>query len=378
MKKHLYLAAAFLLSAGFTACSDKEEIPDATETSSGFYTINGGRKSTNIPASITAYDYSTGKATHDAFYAANGVRIGDGAQKAIVADGKMYIAMYSSNLIWVVEPETLKIIGSIKPEGDATQPRALAAHGGKIYASMYTGYVTCINPSTLQIEKTIKVGPNPDQIAVAGNKLIVANSDGSNSKGGATNGVAYGNSSISIVDLTTWTETKIQDLEKVLNPTDAASNGEEAFVVCKGDYAGKPSVVKKVVGSDVQEVGPGTLIACNGNELYVINAPYSASATPESYSYKVYDTKTLRVVRESMVQQTKDTDSWINGPNGVGVDPTTGDIVILSYQLSAAGGALYGENTYANIYDKTGAFKTRVECGVGARAITFITKMAAQ
>ena len=57
----------------------------------------------------------------------------------------MYIAMYTSNVIWVVEPETLGIIKSIQPTGEATLPRALAAKNGKVYVSMYTGYVACVD-----------------------------------------------------------------------------------------------------------------------------------------------------------------------------------------------------------------------------------------
>lgn len=375
MRKLFVLASALLMLGGMAACSDDENAPEAVETVSGFYTINGGNKKANVPASLTAYDYATGKATQEAFYAENGVRIGDGAQKAIVYGSKMYIAMYTSNLIWVVEPETLKIISSIKPEGDATQPRALAAKDGKVYVSMYTGYVACVDTVSLNIEKTIKVGPNPDQIAIAGNNLVVANSDGSNSKGAASDGVKYGNSYISVVNLSSWTESKIQNIKKVLNPTDVASNGTDAFVVCKGDYEGNPSVVVKVVGNDVEKVCEGTLIACHGEELYVVNAPYAKVVPSGDYTYKVYSVKNLNVVRENMIQRQEGQDSWIASPNCVAIDPKSGDIIILSYFLDSAGSSLVREPMYGNIYDKNGVFKKRFDCGVGARAVTFIHRV---
>lgn len=375
MKKFLVYASALLMLGGMASCSDDDNTPKAVETVTGFYTINGGNKKSKVPASITAYDYSTGVAMQDAFYAENGVRIGDGAQKAIVYGSKMYIAMYTSNVIWVVEPETLKIIKSIQPAGDATQPRALAAKNGKVYVSMYTGYVSCVDTVTLNIEKTIKVGPNPDQIAIAGNNLIVANSDGQNSKGQATGGVKYGNSSVSIVDLAAWTQTEIKDIDKVLNPTDAVSNGEEAFVICKGNYEDKPSVVKKIVGNDVREVCKGTLMDCNGDELYVINAPYAKPATPDKYTYQVYSTKDLTLKREKFIQMSPDNDSWILNPNCVAIDPVSGDIIVLSYILDGSGVAQYALPMYGNIYDKNGVFKKRFECGAGGRAITFIPKL---
>lgn len=373
MKKLCYLMFAAILSSGISSCSDDKDSPmEVTETVSGFYTINGGNKSGKIPASLTSYQYSTGVATdplQDAFMAANGIALGDGAQKAIVYGSKMYIAMYGSNLIWVVEPATLKIITSIKPEGDAINPRALAAKDGKVYASMYTGYVSRIDTISMKVEASVKVGPNPDQIGIGGNKLYVANSDGSNSK------IGYPESSISIIDLGSFTETKIKDITKVLNPTDVATNGKDVFVICKGNYEDKPSVVKKVVGNDVVEVAPGTNIDVNANKLYVINAPYGGERS--DMTFKVYDTESLKEVG-NIVQQTAGTESWVDSPNAIAVDPAEGDIVILSYTLSEAGAAQYREPCYANIYGTDGVFKKRIKCGVGARAVTFIHERIAK
>lgn len=381
MKKFVLMIFAAFMAASFASCSDDDNKGEGMETISGFYTINGGRKSTNIPASITSYSYTTGQSTgalEDAFYNANGVRIGDGAQKAIIYGNKMYIAMSTSNIVWVVDPISLKIIKQITPAGVAQTPRAVVAKNGKVYVSMYTGYISELDTTTLTLDRNIEVGPNPDQITLSGDKLIVACSDGQNSKGTATNGVKYGNSCISIVDLKTLTETKIQDLNKVLNPTDAASNGTDAFVVCKGDYENNPNVVKKVVGNDVQEVGLGTLIAVNANKLYVINAPYVSGATnKDSFTYKVYDVNTLQEIG-SIANMVKGEDSWILYPNGIAVDPVSGDIVILSYTLDANGVPQYGEPCYANIYDASGNFKKRIECGVGARAVTFIHEKTAK
>lgn len=369
MKKYFYLFLALMLVAGVTSCSDNDEpTPEVVDVASGFYTINGGNKSGKIPASITSYEYSTGNATdplQDAFMAANGIALGDGAQNAIIYGSKMYICMYSSNLIWAVEPSSLKIIGSIKPEGEAINPRSLAAKDGKLYASMYTGYVSRIDTLSLKVEASVKVGPNPDQIGIAGNKLYVANSDGSNSK------LGYPESSISIVDLGSFTETKIKNLDKVLNPTDIATNGKDAFVICKGNYGDKPSVVKKIVGSDVVDVAPGTNIAVNGENLYVINAPYGGSR--EDMTFKIYDISSLKE-KGNIIRQEAGTESWIDSPNAIAADPVEGDIVILSYTLSAAGSAQYREPCYANIYASDGTFRKRISCGVGARAVTFYHK----
>lgn len=378
MKKLLFLFCAVFLTVIITSCSDDDNKGEATETLSGFYTINGGNKLGKIPASITAYNYSTNASTaplEDAFYAANNIALGDGAQQALVVGDKMYIVMYTSNLIWVVEPETLKIIGSIKPEGDAQSPRYLAEKNGKIYCTMYTGYVSEIDPETLKITRSVKVGPNPDELAVAGNTLVVANSDGQNSKNG------YPNSSISIVDLSSFTQTELKEPSLIYNPNMVASNGTEAFVICQGNYKepGKdgyiPGIVLKVSGnsiSDVKKVCDGSQMDVCGNNLYVINAPYYGK--PEDRTFKVYDVATGQV-KGDIAKQEEGKDSKILWPNGVFVDPVSGDIVMLSYYLNAeTKGALTKEPAYANIYDNAGNFKKRVECGVGARYVTFVHK----
>lgn len=385
MKKLAIFMMAACLAAGFSSCEDDNNNGAATETLSGFYTINGGNKSGKIPASITAYDYTTGEVTdpmQDAFEAANGIALGDGAQQAFVYGDKMFIVMYSSNLIWVVNPTDLTILGSIQPEGDAQSPRYLAEKNGKLYCTMYTGYVSEIDPTTLKITRSVKVGPNPDQLAVWNNKLVVACSDGQNSKGLATNGVKYGNSCVSIVDLSTFTETKIQDLDVIYNPTDVVSNGTDVFVNNKGNYSSDDATlirsnVVKLNGTelkDVVKVCNGTNMAINGKTLYVI---YAQSGKPrDEITYKKYNVDTLQEIGEIANQSSEE--AKIAYPGGVFVDPVSGNIVMLSYTLDSAGSAQYRLPSYANIYDNAGNFSKRVECGVGARGVTFVREKVAK
>lgn len=361
------------MAASIVSCSDEGDGPviSTVDTSSGFYTINAGNMSANIPSSVTAFDYASGSVTpalQDAFMIANGFSLGDdGAQPAIIYGTKMYIPMHTNNIIWVVDAMTLKVEEMIRTEGEATGPRALVAADGKVYASMFSGYVCRIDTVSLKIEKTLKTGPNAEQMAIAGGKLYVANSDGYNYAGDN----AYGDCSISVIDLKSFTESKIKDITKVMNPTDMATNGTDVFVICKGNYSTVPSMVKKIVGNDVVDVAPGNYMAVNGNKLYVINSVYGEPR--ENMGFNVYNTSTLQP--EGLIAaQTQGTDSWIDYPCCIDVDPVTGDIVIVSYTLSEAGVAQYREPCYANIYDKTGTFKKRVECGVGTVGVTFVHK----
>ncbi len=361
---------AIALSIGFTACNDDEEKGLASETLSGFYIVNQGNQSASIPASITSVDLESGVSTdprQDAFANANNIGLGDGAQQAIVYDGKIYIAMYTSNIIWVCDANTLKIIKTIRPEGEAVNPRAFAAKDGKVYCSMFTGYVCRIDAKTLEIDKTIKVGPNPEQLAIAGNKLIVANSDGYNSKAN------YADCSISVIDLATLSETKIKDTSKILNPTAVVSNGTDVFVGCMGNYGDVAPSVKKVDYNKNEVTGdiPGSFIAICGRKLYVINAPYTSAVS--DYTYKTYDVSTLQE-NGVIADRSNPSDAEVEYPGGIGVDPVSGDIVILSYTMGSNGYAQYREPGYANVYGNDGKFKKRYNCGVGAVNVAFVHK----
>lgn len=379
LRKISLLLTTAIMAVAMTACSNDNDEPNNggnQETTCGLYIMNSGNQGSNISASITSYNFANDSTSQDAFYNANGFKIGNGLQQAIICDGKMYLALYESNLLWVVEPQTLKVISQIKFEGEANTPRYMVEKDGKIYCSMYTGYVCEIDSKTDKITRTIKVGPNPEKMGIAGNTLYVACSDGQNWQGDPSNGVAaYGNSCISKVNIKDYTVSKVEGLEaavgeaqaKSLNPTEVATNGTDVFVVSMGDYGALPNTVIKISGDKVEKVCLGSIITVKDNNLYVIYAQYGASAP----SYKVYDVNTLQE-KGTFIDQTSAPDAIIEYPGAITVDSTTGDIAICSYTLSDAGYAQYSEPSYTNLYTSAGVFKKRINCGVGAISATFI------
>lgn len=358
MRKNLFLILMSVVTAfAFSACSDDNKDPNDVETLNGIYVINSGNMRKNIPGSITAYDFTNKTTTQRAFFTANGQELGSTPQSALIYDGKMYIAAYQSNLIWVVDPTTLKVIKSIRSEEeDVESPRYMTAKDGKVYASMFSGHVVRIDAASLTIDATVKVGPNPEQLAIAGNKLYVCNTDGMNHMNN------YANGYISIVNLSTMKEeNKIQGATDVLNPTYAVSNGTDVFVICQGNYGDIPSTVKKINGTNVTDICPGTMMDIRGNELYVVNAPYGA----ETFTYEVYSTTTGSKLRDMLNFNTEN--SKIEYPCGLAVDQLTGNIVLLSYYIDPASGyAQYAEPCYANVYNPEGNLLNRFETGVGS------------
>lgn len=356
MKKEiLFGVLAATCMAGFTSCdsNDEPEVkPEVVETLAGLYVVNNGNQGGNIPGSITSYDYASGQATQDVFYAANGYSIGDMPQSAIVYGSKMYITVSKSNLLWICDANTMGVLGSVKFEGETSEPRYLTSHNGKVYVSLYSGHVSQIDTVTMKQDKVIKVGPNPEQMAVANGKLYVANSDGMNYKNG------YANGYVSVVDLATMTESR---LDIALNPVEVRSNGTDVVVLCKGNYADVPSQAYKVTSTGGTLICNATIMSMRGDELYIINAPYGQ----ETNDYEVYSVTSGSKLRKMVKEE-------VGYPSGLEVDPLTGNIVILSYTLDASGYAQYREPGYARIYDNDGNSLARFDTGVGSTWATFL------
>ena len=93
-----------------------------------------------------------------------------------------------------------------------SQPRYFAACDGKVFVSYYDGYIARIDTATLEVDAMVKVGRNPEQLAVCNGYLYVANS------GGMDLNTALGcDNTVSVVNLSTFTEVeKIEDRKSVV------------------------------------------------------------------------------------------------------------------------------------------------------------------
>ena len=203
------------------------------------------------------------------FKAANGRVLGDTPQNAVVYGSKMYIAVYQSNLIEVVDRVSLKSLKTIPFDAsEGQEPRFVLAHEGKVYASMYNGYVQRIDTLSLSIDGAVKVGPNPEEMCVAYDYLYVANSDGMNYQNGYADGCT-----VSKIALGSFSEEK--KINVGINPTKMASDGNNVYVITMGDYsAANPATLRQIVNDNtVNAIAPATLMAFTFKQLYFINAP---------------------------------------------------------------------------------------------------------
>ena len=344
------LCAAMVLS--FTSCSkDDDPTEEPVIPSEYIYVLNSGRMNSNN-ASLSMYNLKDNTVIKDIFEAQNGRRLGDTGQDIVVYGSKMYIAMHTESTIEVTDLEA-KSIKQIKTDG---QPRSFAVHEGKVYVTYYNGYVARIDTTTLNVEATVQVGRNPEQLTVSGNELYVANSGGADF---STPGVGP-DKTVSVVDIASFTETK--KIEVVLNPSEIGSdNAGNVFVVSMGNYNDIPNTLQKI-SAQTDEVSvvsgiDGTIITTAGNTLYSV---YSQWGVAEIFYY-TYNTASNTVLSDKFIGDTDITDPYkINYDNAYeSIFITTSD---------------YTNDGDVYVFDKTNKFVTKFEAGLNPMKAVYVKK----
>ena len=170
----------------FVACDDDDNPGGGGDddqnfrAESGVYVFNQGNQSAGIGGALSFIDPSTASYRNDVFLLVNGRELGSMLQDGVVLGDNLYIAVNGSNTVEVVNKNTVQSVAQIPTPSDLGGPRDVVTDGEYVYASMYGGYVVRIDPATNEIDNTVQVGPNPEEMAVLGNHLYVVNSDGMN------------------------------------------------------------------------------------------------------------------------------------------------------------------------------------------------------
>lgn len=326
MKKRTFLfmsALCALTLFSFTGCEKNNDIPDdddSVEKLNGFIFLNSGNKGNNN-SGLSYYNMSTAKIDVDAFKTINNRGLGDTANDIIKYGSKLYIAVYGSNTIEVLD-ETGESIKQIKSSGDAAlQPRYMTSYEGKIYVSLFDGYVARLDTATLEIENKVKVGRNPEQLVVANNKLYVVNSGGMD----YNTPVGY-DKTVSVIDLSSFTE--IKKIEVVTNPANVVTDNQgDVYVVSLGNYGDIPNTFQRI-DTQKDEVSvitetKATELASTGDKLYILHSQYDANWN-QTISYICYDAINEKVISNNFITD----GTTIAKPYKIGVEPSTGYIYI--------------------------------------------------
>lgn len=157
MKSFKWIALLFLLAAPLSCMdygpADEEDFGSVPE--GVFITCEGNFMYGN--ASLSYYAPSTGEVHNEVFARANGMNLGDVAQSMVIHDGLGYVVVNNSGIIFVIDPGTFKVAGTIGP---FTSPRHIHfLSGTKAYVTqIWDSRIAIVDPATREITGYIDTG----------------------------------------------------------------------------------------------------------------------------------------------------------------------------------------------------------------------------
>ena len=366
-KKHLkHLVWALAVPMLFVACDDDDNPGDGGDddqnfrAESGVYVFNQGNQSAGIGGALSFIDPSTASYRNDVFLLVNGRELGSMLQDGVVLGDNLYIAVNGSNTVEVVNKNTVQSVAQIPTPSDLGGPRDVVTDGEYVYASMYGGYVVRIDPATNEIDNTVQVGPNPEEMAVLGNHLYVVNSDGMN--------WPPANCSVSKINLDDFTEVKKIEVGNNPNKIVAHAASGKLFVACWGDFYNNPNSLWTIdaASDEATDLQVSVTFMCiSGDVLYTIYDSYNG---PESVQYVAYNAEDNSVLDDTFIPAVTSSNGFVSNlvdsPAGITVNPADGHIFIASYVDDPVNA--YTLPSYVYEYNAQGEVQRSYDVGVGA------------
>ncbi len=371
-KQLKYWAWALAMPLALAACDDNNGNPGGGDgdgefrAERGIYVFNTGNEGNSIDGSLSFIDLASPRGyKNNVFFTVNGRSLGSTVQDGVVLGDELYIAVSGSNTIEVVDKHTAESVAQIAPTASqGSQPRDIVTDGRYVYVSMFDGFVSRIDPSTHAIDRTVAVGPNPEEMAVLDGCLYVANSDGLNYGNGYVNGKSV--SQINLSDFTEETRIPVG-----VNPTKVVAHeaSGKLFVICMGDYAANPNslwTIDTTRGNETTDLHVAASLMClSGNTLYTV---YNQYGSPEANRYVSYNAADNTVLDEDFIPaETSDGGLEYNladNPAGIVADPESGHLFVSSYVNDPVNA--YSLPGYVLEYDAQGQLLARYDLGVGA------------
>jgi hypothetical protein len=340
--------------------------PDASVR--GLYLVNEGNMYMN-KASLDFVDFSTGSYRKNIYGQANPEvtkGLGDVGNDVGVYGSKLYVVVNGSNKVEVLNVKTGKRIQQI----DILNCRYITFSKGKAYVSAYlgqigdpkapNGIVAEIDTSSLKETKRVEVGRQPEEMAVVGTNLYVANS------GGYTPGNYE--STISVINLETFKETKRIPVAINLHRLKADRYGD-LYVTSRGDYLDVTSKlyvintqtdqVKKVF-----DVAAGNIVI-DDDLAYIYSSSFSITTGKSTISYDMINVKDEVLLSRKFILDGNE--KSIKVPYGLAVHPITKDVFVTDATDYVTPGVLY-------CFDPMGKKKWSVETGDIPAQFAFVYK----
>ncbi len=368
----MLFAVAFLTSCRKDPNPVPEEIvetlfpADLNATVKGLYLVNEGNMSMN-KASLDYVDFTSGQYRRNIYNQSNPQitkGLGDVSNDIGVYGSKLYIVVNGSNKVEVLDVKTGKRLGQV----DLLNPRYIIFNQGKAYVSSYLGQigdpnapkgiVAEIDTLTLKEIRRTEVGRQPEEMAVVGGKLYVANSGGYSPE-------KY-ERTISVVSLVTLKEINTIDVAINLHRLKADKYGD-LYVTSRGDTKNVPSKLY-VINTQTEQVkkvfdiSAGNL-AIDDDLAYIYSAEFNSSTGMNTISYTMLNVKDETLLATKFITDGTD----IKLPYGIAVHPVTKEVFVTDATDYVTPGVLY-------CFDKNGKKKWSVQTGDIPAQFAFIYK----
>ena len=341
MKKLFFFLSA-IAALILTSCSDESTPIDnilPQEAKTVLILNEGGFNQNN--STLSKYDLSTGTYNRDYFKSVNGRGLGDVGNDMILYGSKLYIVMNVSGTIEIVDPSTGTSLKQIEMKNDDInkEPRFITSYEDKIYVtSTADNTVTRIDTTTLNVEESVTVGMDPEEIVASNGKLYVANSGG----------FSGFNNTISIIDISSFEV--IKEVEVGLNPVNLDTDRKgNVYISTLGNHYDVPGVFQKYnpiteTVTTIEEITNSGKFLIHDNKAYIIQGSYG-----NPYSVIVYDCITEKVITNNFITD----GTQIDIIHSISVDEKTGDIFIMESDYITLG------SVYC--FDKRGQLKYSID-----------------
>ena len=324
----------------------------------GMYLLNEGNMGSN-KATLDYLDLSASDSTvhylrniYSERNPSTVMMLGDVGNDCQIYGSRLWLVINCSNKVEVARALDAVRIGKV----NIPNCRYVTFKDGYAYVSSYVGPVketgvgsqesdsplgSVYKVDTLTLEKvdSCAVGYQPEEMAIVGNKLYVANSGGYQ---GMT-GQGY-ESTVSVVDLHTMRETDRINVAANLHHVKADHYGQ-LWVTARGNYVDEPSSIwwlqqnadgKTVVGGHLDQ--PVSDLCIVGDSLYFYGSQWSEIMLKNTVTYGIINVRTHQMVSTSLSDAPEI--SKIRMPYGIIVNPLQRDFYLMDAKNYVSSGEL--------------------------------------
>lgn len=345
----LLMATAVLLSTAVTCQDPVNPDPGEITLTYGAYFLTSGHADMD-DAELCQLNTIYATVNQNIFAQANvDKKLGSNATDIHLFGKRMYVAVNGSKRISVMDKLTCQELGSItvrSESGETLSPRAITSYEDALLVSFDEGYLASIDTAYLKARVVIPVGNAPRDLAIAGQKLYVANT-GSNTL-----------QVLNPVTLDVMNTVTVAAGPKQLMADDGSNS---LFVICDGgdDNTSLYHVdTNNDAASLVSGVTKPTLMEMSSTGLII----YTKDSNDDlGGRFQLLDTGTLKITSSFISDG-----SFVKYPSGIFVDPNTKNVYIGENEASA-GGTIY---IYTAIGQYVTSFSTKSYLPCGAVFIT--------